>query len=312
MGQEVAVTPLQVALAYGVIANGGVLMQPQLVLAELDEQGRPAVRFPPRAVRRVVSEHTAAVMRDFLQSVVDSGTATKAQLAWTKVAGKTGTAQKYDPATHTYARGKYVSSFVGFLPADRPRLVGLVLVDEPRNGHYGGEVAAPIFRDIMEDVRRLRDGPLSTRPPTVQVAAAELKPPPRLVPDVRLLPRERARERLAAIGLRAHAVGEGPRVLAQSPPPGSPAERGEAVEIMLSPPAQPVVPDVRGLPLRAALAALSAGAVPARAAGTGIVVSQNPLPGARLAPGGYCLLTCRLDAPVRLAAQVGDGPHGER
>ena len=312
MGQEVAVTPLQVALAYAVVANGGVLMQPQVVLAEIDEQGRAGDRIPPRAVRRVLSPRTAATLRDFLQAVVDSGTATRARLPWTTVAGKTGTAQKYDPATHTYARGRYISSFVGFLPADDPRLVCLVLVDEPRKGYYGGEVAAPIFRDIMEDIRRLRGGPLSERPATVQVAAADLAPPPTLVPDVRLLPEERARERLAAIGLRVHAVGDGPRVLAQTPAPGSPVERGQAVEIVLARATAPVVPEVRGLTLREALARLSAAGVPARITGTGVVAGQRPAAGSRLAEGATCLLTCRSEAAVRLAAQTEGRGRGRR
>ena len=312
IGQEVAVTPLQMALAYGVIANGGVLMQPQMVLAEIDGEGQVGPRIPPRAVRRVVSPRTAAVMRDFLQAVVDSGTATRARLPWTKVAGKTGTAQKYDPATRTYARGRYISSFVGFLPADDPRLVCLVLVDEPRKGYYGGEVAAPIFRDIMEDIRRVRGGPLSERPATVRLAAADLAPPPTLVPDVRLLPQERARARLAALGLRTRAVGEGPRVLTQTPAPGTPAERGQAVEIVLARAGEPVVPEVRGLTLREALVRLSAAGVPARLAGSGVVVAQQPAAGSRLARGASCLLTCRSEGGVRLAAQGGDGDHGRR
>lgn len=299
MGQEVAVTPLQVALAYAAIANGGVLMRPQLVLAEIGEEGRLLDRLPPRAVRRVLSPRTAGLMREFLQAVVDSGTATRAQLPWTTVAGKTGTAQKYDPATGTYARGRYVSSFVGFAPADAPRLVCLVLVDEPRRGYYGGEVAAPIFRNILEDIRRLRGGPLAPRPATVQVAASDLRPPPTVVPDVRLLPRDRAAERLSSIGLRARWVGEGARVLAQRPAPGAPAERGQQVELVMARELEPLVPDVRGLTLREALVRLSICSVPVRARGTGVVVAQEPGPGARLSRGRVCVLICR---PVERAA----------
>src|SRR5215510_8755325 len=136
------------------------------------------------------------------------------------ISGKTGTAQKYDPATGHYAAGKYISSFVGFVPADDPRLVCLVLIDESKRGYYGGDVAAPVFRDIVEDVHRLRDGPLSPRPAVVQVAAGDLKPPPTLVPDVRLLPLDRATSKLAVLGLRVRSRGAGPRVVSQDPAPG--------------------------------------------------------------------------------------------
>jgi len=310
MGQEVSVTPLQMAAAYGVIANGGVWMRPQLVLAELDERGRVGKRFAPEAVRRVISPATASTMRDFLEAVVDSGTATRATLSWAVVAGKTGTAQKYDPATRRYAQGKFVSSFVGFVPAEDPRLVCLVLVDESKKGYYGGDVAAPVFRDIVEDVHRLRGGPLSPRPTTVQVAAADLAPPPTLVPDVRLLPRERAAEKLAALGLRVRTSGAGPRVVSQDPAPGRPVERGQAVEITLSRPQAPEVPDVRGLTLREALGVLSSRSIPVRAAGSGVVVAQRPAPGTHLTSGQACVLSCQPE--VRLASQVGDARDGGR
>lgn len=312
MGQEVSVTPLQMALAYSVIANGGLWMKPQLVLAELDEHGRLLRRFDPEAVRRVISPRTADTMRDFLLAVVDSGTATKAELSWTQVAGKTGTAQKYDPATGHYAAGKYISSFVGFVPADDPRLVCLVLIDESKKGYYGGDVAAPVFRDIVDDVHRLRDGPLSPRPPVVQVAAGDLKPPPTLVPDVRLLPLARATEKLAAVGLRVRSSGVGPRVVSQDPAPGSPVERGEPVLVTLSKETAPAVPDVIGLTLREALGVLSGHSIPARAMGSGVVCAQEPAPGSHLEAGGVCLLTCKSEATVKLASHVEDSRNGGR
>ena len=312
MGQEVSVTPLQMALAYGVIANGGVWMKPELVLAELDESGHVLRRFEPEAVRRVISPKTAATMRDFLCAVVDSGTATRAELSWTQVAGKTGTAQKYDPATGHYAAGKYISSFVGFVPADDPRLVCLVLIDESKKGYYGGDVAAPVFRDIVEDVHRLRDGPLSPRPTVVQVAADDLKPPPTLVPDVRLLPLDRATEKLAALGLRVRSSGTGPRVVSQDPAPGSPVERGQAVNVALAREIAPEVPNVTGLTLREALGLLSARSIPARASGSGVVSAQDPAPGSKLEDGGVCLLTCKSETSVKLASQIGEPRNGGR
>ena len=150
MGHELSVTALQLALAYAAVANGGTLMAPQLLAAEYDARGNVLSRLEPRPLHRVVSTETAATLRTFLQAVVDSGTATRAELAWAHVGGKTGTAQKYDIALHTYKNGKYLASFVGFLPVESPRLVCVVMVDEPRKGYYGGDVAAPAFEQITE------------------------------------------------------------------------------------------------------------------------------------------------------------------
>src|SRR6185295_1636272 len=110
MGHELSVTALQLALAYAAVANGGTLMAPQLLKAEYDERGNKLSDVEPRALRRVVSTETAKTLRGFLQAVVDSGTATRAQLPWAHVGGKTGTAQKFDVALHTYRNGNYLAS----------------------------------------------------------------------------------------------------------------------------------------------------------------------------------------------------------
>ncbi|MGH7725168.1 MAG: peptidoglycan D,D-transpeptidase FtsI family protein, partial [Candidatus Eiseniibacteriota bacterium] len=192
MGHELSVTALQLGLAYGAIANGGTLMAPQILKSESDPQGRVLQRAEPRPLRRVISPETASKMRGFLQAVVDSGTATRAALGWAPVAGKTGTAQKFDVALHSYKTGRYLASFVGFLPANDPRLVCVVMVDEPKKGYYGGDVAAPVFRKIMEDLYRLRGGPLAPAPERVRYE----RPRPRdvVVPGVRMLPIARAHE----------------------------------------------------------------------------------------------------------------------
>jgi len=158
----------------------------------------------------------------------------------------------------------------------------------------------------------LRNGPLSPCPPVVQVAASDLKPPPTLVPDVRLLPLDRATEKLASLGLRVRSTGSGPRVVSQDPAPGSPVERGQAVLVALSREPSPEVPDVTGLTLREALSQLSARSIPARASGSGVVATQDPPAGTTLEPGGVCLLTCKSEPFVKLASQVGDARNGGR
>lgn len=289
MGHELSVTALQLALAYGAVANGGTLMAPQILRHESDAQGRILRRAEPRPLRTVISEKTAATMRELLTAVVDSGTATRARLAWAPVGGKTGTAQKFDTVLHTYRSSKYLASFVGFLPADAPRLVCVVMVDEPRNGYYGGEVAAPVFKQIMEDLYRLRGGPLAPAPERARFAP----PRPRdvVVPGVRTLPIARAREAMRHAGLRARVDGDGERVLAQVPPAGARAERGTVVRLSTRP-RRDAVPDLTGLTVREALTTLAAYALPVRVEGRGIVVRQVPAAGAPLSRGAQCVLVC--------------------
>ena len=133
IGHEITVTPLQLALAYATVANGGVLMQPVLVRSIRDADGRELRRGTPRPSHRVFSEATAATLIDMLCAVVDSGTATSARLPGLMIAGKTGTAQKYDASVGTYGRGMYVASFAGIAPADHPRVVGVVVIDARRD-----------------------------------------------------------------------------------------------------------------------------------------------------------------------------------
>ena len=108
------------------------------------------------------SPGTTRTLREMLEAVVDSGTAKAARVPGLRIAGKTGTAQKYDASVGTYGRGMYLSSFAGFAPSDQPTLVGVVVIDEPRSGrYYGGEVAAPVFREVVEDLQRLPKGPFA-------------------------------------------------------------------------------------------------------------------------------------------------------
>jgi cell division protein FtsI (penicillin-binding protein 3) len=150
IGQEVAVTPLQLACAYAAIANEGVLMRPRLVREVRDSSGRTIRRFRTQEVRRVVSKSTASHLTSILTGVVDHGTGEEAAIPGVTVAGKTGTAQRIDPKTNRYDAGRHVSSFVGFLPVENPSLVGVVVVDRPRGVGYGGQIAAPCFRRIVE------------------------------------------------------------------------------------------------------------------------------------------------------------------
>lgn len=160
MGHSVAVTPLQMVMGMSVIANGGKLMRPQIVRSVTDENGKEMSHFSPEVVREVVPKPVADYVRDSLMGVVDDGgTATLARVAGYTVAGKTGTAQKVNPKGG-YFDGKYVVSFCGFMPAEDPQLVCLIMVDDakiPSNLNYGGLVAAPIFSRVAEKAARYLD-----------------------------------------------------------------------------------------------------------------------------------------------------------
>jgi cell division protein FtsI/penicillin-binding protein 2 len=149
MGHAIAVTPLQMVMAMSAIANDGKLMRPMLVKRLQDATGHVFAEYQPQAVRQVIRADVAHTMVTALKSVVTrDGTAAKAAMENYTVAGKTGTAQKVIGAH--YAPGKYISSFIGFFPADDPELCISVVLDDPKNGHFGGQIAAPVFRNIAE------------------------------------------------------------------------------------------------------------------------------------------------------------------
>ena len=151
MGHEIAATPLQLMMAMSAMANGGNLMRPLLVDRLVDRDGNVVMQYKPTMVRKVIGDETAQQMVTTLRTVVsEEGTARQARLENYAVAGKTGTAQKPSKTRRGYEAGKYFSSFIGFLPAEAPRLCIGVFVDEPNNGYYGGVVAGPAFKAIAE------------------------------------------------------------------------------------------------------------------------------------------------------------------
>jgi cell division protein FtsI (penicillin-binding protein 3) len=259
IGQEVSVTALQLAAAFGAVANGGTLMRPRLVRAVFDAQGREIRRVEPLAVRQVISPQTARVLTQILVQVVADGTGRKAAIPGYDVAGKTGTAQKPDPVTKRYARTPGVLSFVGFAPADEPRFVMLVLLDEPKTERWGSEAAAPIFAAVGTEVLRyLGVPPRDTAP--VQIVSNPSDPVPAL--PVRLV--------------------------------STASELGEE--------GTPRMPDLRGQPLRQALAMLAPLGVKVEMQGRGVVVQQVPAAGAALPPGKPVRLTLNPRPPATKGA----------
>jgi len=151
IGQEIGVTPVQMVSAFGALANDGVRVAPHLIREVRDAGGNVVYRAQPDQ-RRVISAETAIALRGMLEGVTLNGTAKKAQLDGYSAAGKTGTAQKIDPKTKAYSATKFVGSFVGFAPVSNPQVVIIVVIDEPAGAYHGGDVAAPVFRAVAEQV----------------------------------------------------------------------------------------------------------------------------------------------------------------
>ena len=161
IGQEVAVTPLQMLRAYSAIANGGFLVRPHVVSEIISPDGQIIASFRDKKTARIISAGTAETFKDILKSVVEEGgTGRSASVEGNEVAGKTGTAQIINPETGMYSKEKYVSSFLGFVPADNPRLAIIVVIYEPKGQIYGGVVAAPVFKDIANQALSYLDIPM--------------------------------------------------------------------------------------------------------------------------------------------------------
>lgn len=158
MGQGISCTPLQLACAVSVIANGGDLMKPYIVSRIVDKDQNVIKTFEPEKVRSVISEETSDRMKDLLKGAIERGTGKKAKLSGYTAAGKTGTAQKVD-ATGRYSKDKYLASFVGFAPLRDPRVALAICVDEPKGAYFGGSVAAPAFKNIMNKLLRYLEVP---------------------------------------------------------------------------------------------------------------------------------------------------------
>jgi cell division protein FtsI (penicillin-binding protein 3) len=249
MGYELSVTPLQLALAYATIANGGELLEPALVKEVRDLDGNVLYMGKRRAVRRVLTPQGAAQLRRLLTGVVDSGTAKDAEMSTFAVGGKSGTVRGMSRGR--YVAGSYTASFVGLFPADNPQYVILVKLDNPKGAYYGGKTAAPVSKVVLEAAIAARDAAL----------------------DRNALTRRRTEPMFASKDSNPKNSADTPKARAITVAAGSVAEVGSdsvadpgentSVPFVVSladrrrAPAAPIrvrpIPDVRGLPLREAV-----------------------------------------------------------
>ena len=282
IGYAVNVTPLQMLTAYCALANGGLLVQPYVLAERRSVGGRTLWRVEQDSIRRAFRPETAETLRPIFERVVaKGGTAPRAAVDGLRIAGKTGTART--AVGGSYA-GIYRATFVGMFPADAPEVAILVLMHHPRNGHYGGTVAAPVFARIAERWAGVMPA-LGGR-----IAAADTLPERTLaeVPDVAGLPQEIAADQLRTLGFSVSTDGDDwRRVAVQRPDAGTPMSLRRTVRLAADfddPPAegQPTearMPDLRGLSARQAVAWLAALGVTAQVRGSGVVTAQSPMPG---------------------------------
>ncbi len=157
-GQEIGTTPLQIASAAAAVANDGVLLKPFLINEIVNDKGVVVKKNFPTVKRKVISNHSAKLLTSLLVDVVENGTGKAAAINGYSIAGKTGTSQKYIPGKG-YSQTKFVSSFVGYAPANNPQVLVLLVIDEPQGAYYGGQVAAPSFKNIMKKTLRYLEIP---------------------------------------------------------------------------------------------------------------------------------------------------------
>ncbi len=316
-GQEIGVSPLQLVSMTSTMANDGIWTAPRIVAGVLPPQSSPVLQtvvFHPAQQRRVISSFTAAQMRRMLEGVVLVGTGKKAILDGYSSAGKTGTAQKINPVTHTYDRVKYIASFSGFAPVNNPAITMTVIIDSPMGRHHGGDVAAPVFGRIAQQVLEYMNVPhdVEVHSPKRQLLRASVKTrdieegsPDHLgeelgasETDDGLVATTRATALAAqktslmpvSQSVGASANPSGTRLEAASPQAAVSARQDSAAQngaVVLDLGASAVVPSFLGKPLREVVEEAQQDGIEVDVLGSGIATQQNPLPGAHLSPGSH-------------------------
>lgn len=267
MGQEIGVTPLQMASAYSVLANGGSWVKPHVVRELRSPDG--AILYQAKTEsRQALKPETVEALRGMLEGVTLRGTARKAQVEGYSAAGKTGTAQKIDPQTRGYSATRFIGSFVGFAPVSNPAVVIIVVIDEPRGAYHGGDVAAPVFREIAEQIL-----PELSITPDVEVKtgggeliAQAYQPSPEVLKEAER-DREQREATLPKVTVRNFSGRTSEVVFAAASKHGA------------------LMPDLRGQSVRDVARMCAQLGLRLEARGEGHAIRQNPAPGAEVSSG---------------------------
>ena len=266
IGQEVGVTPLQMATAYSVLANGGTLIKPHLLRELRAPDGSVLFQAKPET-RPALKPETTEALRGMFEGVTLHGTAKKAQLDGYSAAGKTGTAQKVDPRTHAYSATRFIGSFVGFAPVKNPAVVIIVVIDEPLGSYHGGDVAAPVFREIAEQIL----------PELGVTPDVEFKPGPTLIAQTSKSSTTQIKDDSIQTEQREASL---PKIAAQN-------FNGQASEIVLAVASNraALMPDLHGQSVRDVARTCAQLGLRLEARGEGHAVRQTPEPGAEVDAG---------------------------
>lgn len=287
IGQSIAVTPLQLVTAVSAVANGGQMLQPQIIREITDADGNTVQEYEVKEKEQVISEETANTICECLESVVALGTGKNAYIEGFRVGGKSGTAQKAGESGG-YMEGKYVASFIAVAPVDDPQIVMLAIVDEPQGDLYqGGQVAAPMLRNVLDDTLRY----LGVTPQVTEITKEEIDAAAEntvSVPDLRNMAVDEARKVLELLGLRGVFAEDDGYVSEQSPAAYSRVTAGSEVVCDAASrrsDSTVKVPDLTGLNVREAAEVLKAMDLKLKSEGSGYAVSINPAPGTEVRRG---------------------------
>ena len=321
IGQEVAVTPIQLVSMVSTIANGGVYLPPHIVMPP--PQARPGEAAPelvaqpfkageelpnplPTGAHRVISTMSAAQMRKMMEGVVLFGTGKAAQLNGYSSGGKTGTAQKIDPATHTYSKTMHVASFAGIAPVNNPVIAIAVVIDNPHGDYYGSSTSAPVFAQVAQLTLEYLGVPhdIEVHPPRAAKPTGPKEVEPiqehsgdaqALLAAVKELPEDDPL-RQSVESSRAAAPGSHPAPGSQPSPANPPAPSAETVPDVATvtvPTGKRVkVPSLIGMPLRQVVEQMAQIGLNPQVVGRGLVRSQQPAAGTEVSPGSKVIVHC--------------------
>lgn len=286
IGQANAVTPIQLLTAFSAIANGGYRLKPQLVKEVRDKEGNLVKSIETEVVQQIISKDTSTRLLNLLETVVSQGTGSKAYIEGYRVGGKTGTAQKIIPGGG-YSSSEYVASFMGVAPVNNPRLTAIVIIDAPQGVYYGGQVAAPAFKNIVRDTLRYMQVPAYIDPEKIEQNKINTVS----VPDVKNMEVDRAVKTLQKSKLSVEKVGAGTKVKVQLPLAGSKLHEGAKVILYTSIPAAEgnpemvVVPDMTGKSIVEVKDFIRHFNLNFDIVGSGEVIRQEPIPGTQVPVG---------------------------
>ena len=288
-GHEVAVTPLQMCMMYSTIANNGVYSDPHLIKATV----RDGKVFPRSGskTRKVISPETSRILKTFMADVVERGTGIQADIDGVELCGKTGTAHMVRPNGAGYYKHRYIASFGGFMPKEDPAVCLFIMVKDPRNIYYGGQVAGVCFKDIMQRIIALEGLDYFSRP-SERFAGRNLT-----VPDLVGTRAKDAVEVAQAAGFTTLKQGDGRVVVDQHPAPGAHVEKGERIVLFARNDSK--VPSVVGLSVRRARNILLDHHFKCEIRGSGVVVEQIPRAGEAAAPGSSVKIVCENQFSMR-------------